>query len=166
MNQKAIIIISPVSLGYPTLVNHILENTPNSEIIQLESVANEDFISVMKDSVAFNIYNRFTHYYSKKKIRTSLKSGKIPVFVTDVYAGFHLKEYFKNDSVAILTKHSTLDLHKEVLFGEIMDEFNKKSISKINSQYYSDHLFDKTVICDDLIDAKSNLLTFINNYIK
>lgn len=163
--MKAIILISPVGFGVSELENHVMKNI-KGEIIHPFIVENGEFISLMKDSVAFEVCEKYTSYYTKRKIRNVFKECKIPIFTTNVYQGFHLKEYFKEDASAILTKYSTLDIHKEKMFSEILGELNEKSLSNISSQYYSDHLFDKTVILDDLADAKNDLLTHINNHIK
>lgn len=186
---KAIIFSAPSGSGKTTIVKHLLANNENLEFSisactrdkrgrteangkdyyfltpeEFKSKIDKDEFIEWEEVYAGNFYGTM-----KAEIERIWASGKHVIFDVDVKGGLSLKEYFKDQALAVFVKVPSLEVLKERLSsrGTETESSLSQRLFKAEFEMEFEDKFDVTLVNEDLVGSlrKAQQLfdDFVNN---
>ncbi len=173
-NTKLIIFSAPSGAGKTTIVRHLLETNPDLTFSVSATtrprrdyeVEGKDYYFLTKEDFEQKIENKeFAEYEQvyqgtyygtlKSEIERVRAEGKNLIFDVDVEGGLRLKKRYKEDSLAIFVKVSSVEVLKERLEKRNTESEAKRAerIAKAVKELLYEKLFDVVVENDKLEDA-------------
>ena len=187
-NGKALIFSAPSGSGKTTIVKHLLQNHPElsfsiSACTRDRRGRNEDngkdyhFMTPeeFKQRIDNNEFIEWEEVYPgnfygtlKSEIDRIWAQGKHVIFDVDVKGGLSLKEYFKDKSLAIFVKVSSLKVLKERLNdrGTESETSLSQRLFKARFEMGFEEKFDVTLINEKLEDSLTKADELYSSFLK
>ena len=188
MPGKALIFSAPSGSGKTTIVKHLLANNPTLGFSISAStrdrrgrteqhgkdyyfltpddfkrkIDNDEFIE-WEEVYAGNFYGTL-----KSEIERIWKEGKDVVFDVDVQGGIKLKNYFKDNALAIFVKVPSFEILKQRLQnrGTESEESLSRRLFKAKFEMAFSDKFDKVIVNDNLEHAVEQAQRLYEDFIK
>lgn len=176
MKGKAIIFCAPSGSGKTTLVKHLLECHNNlgfsiSACTRDKRGRNEvhgkDYyfltISEFQEKISDKAFVEWEEVYPggyygtlKSEVERLWSEGKNVIFDVDVKGGLKLKEYFRDDALAIFVKVPSIEVLEERLRsrGTETEESLSKRLYKVQFEMSFQDRFDVVLVNDNLEEAQ------------
>jgi guanylate kinase len=183
---KALIFSAPSGSGKTTIVKHLLNNHNNLAFSisactrprRENEVAGQDYYFLSVDEFKNGIDKAYFveweevyegNYYGtlKSEVERIWQQGKTVVFDVDVKGGVKLKEYFKDQALAVFIKVPSLDVLEARLKGRGTEtaETLKARITKAEYELSFEKEFDIIIINDKLEDSFEEAMVAVNNFL-
>ena len=183
---KAIIFSAPSGSGKTSIVKHLLNSRKDLDFSisactrekRNGEINGKDYYFLSMEEFKSNVQNEgFAeweevyggNYYGtlKKEIERIWAQGKHVIFDVDVKGGIKLKEYFKDQSLAIFVKVPSIDdLAKRLnARGTETEASLKKRVDKASYEMTFESEFDTTILNDELESACKNAEKYINIFL-
>ena len=183
---KALIFSAPSGSGKTTIVLHLLKNQNNllfsisacTRTARVNEVHGRDYYFLSPDEFQSRIktgdfieweevYNGSYYGTLKSEVDRIWQAGKTVVFDVDVKGGVRLKEYFKEQALAVFIKVPSLTVLEERLSsrGTETPESLQSRIEKASYELTFEEKFDITIINDKLEDAYQEASEHVGNFL-
>jgi guanylate kinase len=184
---KVLIFSAPSGSGKTTIVQHLLKKYPSlgfsisatTRPKRMSEVDGKDYYFITKDEFEQHIQNNELveweevypgRFYGtlKSEVQRLWNEGKHVVFDVDVVGGINLKNYFKEQSLAVFIKVSSFDALKLRLLqrNSECDESINIRVSKAEEEYSYADRFDIELINDSLPDALAQAEQLIEQFMQ
>lgn len=185
---KVIIFSAPSGSGKTTIVQHLLQNMPqlgfSISATTRQSRQNEthgihyyfyspdQFRQLIKDDALIEweeVYQDKFYGTLKKEVERIWNHGQHVIFDVDVKGGLKLKEYFKEQALAVFVKVPDLEILKTRLENRKSESQSslQERLQKAASETEYANQFDRVIINDaldkSLSEAKNIVVDFISN---
>jgi len=186
MKGKAIIFSAPSGAGKTTLVKHVLNadlnlafsisacSRPKREWEQNEKdyyfISEKTFKQKIKNNEFLEweeVYNGNYYGTLKSEVKRVWEEGKHLIFDVDVIGGLALKDYFKDDALAIFVEPPSIKVLEERLMARKSEtsETLAKRIAKAEFEMQYANRFDKIIVNDNLEIAKTKAIELITRFL-
>lgn len=185
---KAIIFSAPSGAGKTTLVHHLLKTMPNELEFSVSAcsrdqrkgeVNGKDYYFLSVDDFKNKINNNefveweqvyLNNYYGtlKSEIEKIWAKGKNVIFDVDVVGGLNLKKQFGSSALAVFVKAPSIQELENRLRSRNTetDESIARRIGKAHKEIEFESRFDKTIINENIEDAKEMAQKLIIEYLE
>lgn len=185
--EKVVIFSAPSGSGKTTLVKYALEQYPDLAFSiscttrpprgEEKDAVDYYFLSVddFKQRIENGDFVEFEEVY-KDKFYGTLKSeveriwanGKIVIFDVDVMGGINLKNYYKDKALSIFVMPPSVEELRTRLHHRGTDDHKtiEERVAKAEIELKVKDKFDTVLINHDLLEAKSDLASILNAFIK
>ncbi len=187
MSNKLIIFSAPSGSGKTTVVKYLLskldnlafsvsvttrQKRPNEKVGRdyyfysenefLKALKNEEFLEYEE------VYKGLFYGTLKSEVERLWSEGKTVIFDVDVIGGLNIKKFYGNQALAVFLRPPSLDILIKRLRNretEVEHQFIER-IDKAKSELNYEHMFDKVIVNDILIDTFETAEILVTKFIK
>jgi len=185
--NKVIIFSAPSGSGKTTLVKYALEQFPELEFsiscttrqprgseihaVDYHFISPDEFRQKISDDAFVEYEEVYTDkYYGtlKSEVEKIWDNQKVVIFDVDVKGGISLKKYFKEKALSIFIEPPSIEELERRLISRNTDDAEtiKTRVAKAGEEMLYAKDFDVIVINENLDQAKKEIKTLIENFIK
>lgn len=185
--NKVIIFSAPSGSGKTTLVKYALEQFPELEFsiscttrqprgseihaVDYHFISPDEFRQKISDDAFVEYEEVYTDkYYGtlKSEVEKIWNNQKVVIFDVDVKGGISLKKYFKEKALSIFIEPPSIEELERRLISRNTDDAEtiKTRVAKAGEEMLYAKDFDVIVINENLDQAKKEIKTLIENFIK
>lgn len=185
--NKVIIFSAPSGSGKTTLVKYALEQFPEMEFsiscttrqprgseihaVDYHFISPDEFRQKISDDAFVEYEEVYTDkYYGtlKSEVEKIWNNQKVVIFDVDVKGGISLKKYFKEKALSIFIEPPSIEELERRLISRNTDDAEtiKTRVAKAGEEMLYAKDFDVIVINENLDQAKKEIKTLIENFIK
>ncbi len=185
--NKVIIFSAPSGSGKTTLVKYALEQFPELEFsiscttrqprgseihaVDYHFISPDEFRQKISDDAFVEYEEVYTDkYYGtlKSEVEKIWNNQKVVIFDVDVKGGISLKKYFKEKALSIFIEPPSIEELERRLISRNTDDAEtiRTRVAKAGEEMLYAKDFDVIVINENLDQAKKEIKTLIENFIK